>query len=37
LREKLLLTALVLVAFGASLGGAFQFDDLGLLADPAVT
>jgi tetratricopeptide (TPR) repeat protein len=37
LREKLLLAALALLAFGASLSGSFQFDDFGLLSDPAVT
>ena len=37
MREKLILAALVLVAFGASVAGSFQFDDAGLLADPAIT
>jgi hypothetical protein len=37
LREKLLLCAAALVAFGGSLGGVFQYDDFSLFSDPAVT
>jgi tetratricopeptide (TPR) repeat protein len=36
LRIRLLLSACVLLAFGGSLAGEFQFDDFALLADPAI-
>lgn len=37
MREKLLVTAAALLAFGASLAGTFQFDDFALLSDPGIT
>lgn len=37
MREKLLLCAAALIAFGGSLGGVFQYDDFSLFSDPAVT
>ena len=37
MRARLLLTAAVLVAFGASLGSGFHFDDYAIFADRALT
>ena len=37
MRARLLLLAAALVAFGASLGSGFHFDDYAIFADPALT
>jgi tetratricopeptide (TPR) repeat protein len=37
IKERLLLIAAALVAFAGTLGGAFVFDDFGLLNDPVIT
>src|SRR6266567_5926518 len=37
MRSRLLLLAAALVAFGASLGSGFHFDDYAIFADPALT
>jgi tetratricopeptide (TPR) repeat protein len=37
MRDRLILTAAALVAFGASLGSSFHFDDYAIFADPVLT
>src|SRR5690349_8429959 len=37
MRERLLLLAAALAAFGASLGSGFHFDDYAIFSDPALT
>ena len=37
MRDRLILTVAALVAFGASLGSTFHFDDYAIFADPALT
>ena len=37
MRARLLLLAAALVAFGASLGSGFHFDDYAIFSDPALT
>src|SRR5581483_9381361 len=37
MRERLLLLAAALLAFGASLGSGFHFDDYAIFTDPALT
>ena len=37
MRSRLLLLAAALVAFGASLGSGFHFDDYAIFSDPALT
>src|SRR5215472_19012289 len=37
MRDRLILTVAALVAFGASLGSTFHFDDFAIFADPALT
>lgn len=37
LRERIFLTAAALIAFGASIGGSFHFDDYAIFEDPVLT
>jgi hypothetical protein len=37
MRERVILVLAALVAFGASLGAGFHFDDYAIIADPAIT
>src|SRR5436309_5212949 len=37
MRERVILVLAALVAFGASLGAGFHFDDYAIFADPAIT